>query len=93
MLPISSFILLTGWSAIGLPPVDTSLWGGILVTIVVASVGIVFSLPLGILLALGRRSRMPAVRLFSVIFIGLIVENLIFRTIETRTLRKWGMLN
>ena len=38
------------------------LWGGVLVTIVVASVGIVFSLPLGILLALGRRSRMPAVR-------------------------------
>jgi NitT/TauT family transport system permease protein len=31
--------------------------------------------------------------LFSVIFIGLIVENLIFRTIETRTLRKWGMVN
>ena len=40
-----------------------------LVTIVVAAVGIVFSLPLGILLALGRRSHMPAVRLFSVIFI------------------------
>ena len=38
-------------------------------TIVVASVGIVVSLPLGILLALGRRSRMPAVRLLSVIFI------------------------
>ena len=69
VLPISSFILLTGWSAIGLPPVDTVLWGGMLVTIVVASVGIVCSLPLGILLALGRRSRMPAVRLFSVIFI------------------------
>ena len=69
VLPISSFILLTGWSAAGLPPVDTSLWGGILVTIVVASVGIVCSLPIGILLALGRRSRMPAVRLFSVIFI------------------------
>jgi general L-amino acid transport system permease protein len=69
VLPISSFILLTGWRAIGLEPVDTSLWGGMLVTIVVASVGIVCSLPLGILLALGRRSRMPAVRLFSVIFI------------------------
>ena len=69
VLPITSFILLTGWGAIGLPPVDTALWGGILVTIVVASVGIVCSLPLGILLALGRRSRMPAVRLFSVIFI------------------------
>lgn len=69
IMPISSFILLTGWSAIGLQPVDTVLWGGVLVTIVVASVGIVFSLPIGILLALGRRSRMPAVRTLSVIFI------------------------
>src|SRR5262249_56973510 len=54
---------------IGLRPVDTVLWGGVLVTIVVAAVGIVFSLPLGILLALGRRSRMPVVRSLSVIFI------------------------
>jgi general L-amino acid transport system permease protein len=69
ILPGSSFVLLTGWSAIGLQPVDTVLWGGVLVTIVVASVGIVFSLPLGILLALGRRSQMPAVRSLSVIFI------------------------
>jgi general L-amino acid transport system permease protein len=67
--PIASFILLTGWEAVGLPNVDTTLWGGLLVTIVVAAVGIVVSLPLGVLLALGRRSRMPAVRLFSVIFI------------------------
>jgi general L-amino acid transport system permease protein len=52
-----------------LPRVPTTQWGGVLVTIVVASVGIVFSLPLGIVLALGRRSHMPAVRLFSVIFI------------------------
>jgi general L-amino acid transport system permease protein len=49
--------------------VDTALWGGALVTIVVATVGIVVSLPVGILLALGRRSRMPAVKLFSVIYI------------------------
>jgi general L-amino acid transport system permease protein len=69
IMPVSSFVLLTGWSAIGLQPVDTVLWGGVLVTIVVASVGIVFSLPLGILLALGRRSHMPAVRTLSVIFI------------------------
>lgn len=69
ILPVSSFVLLTGWSAIGLQPVDTVLWGGVLVTIVVASVGIVFSLPLGVLLALGRRSRMPAVRSLSIIFI------------------------
>jgi general L-amino acid transport system permease protein len=69
IMPVASFILLTGWSAIGLQPVDTVLWGGVLVTIVVASVGIVVSLPLGILLALGRRSHMPAVRTLSVIFI------------------------
>jgi len=69
ILPVSSFVLLSGWQAIGLRPVDTVLWGGVLVTIVVASVGIVFSLPLGILLALGRRSHMPAVRTLSVIFI------------------------
>src|SRR5260221_11068041 len=69
ILPVSSFVRLPGWSAIGLQPVDPVLGGGVLVTIVVASVGIVFSLPLGILLALGRRSRMPAVRSLSIIFI------------------------
>ncbi len=53
----------------GLTPVETSQWGGLLVTLVVAITGIVASLPLGILLALGRRSEMPAVRVFSVVFI------------------------
>ncbi len=53
----------------GLTPVPTSLWGGILVTLLVATVGIVFSLPFGILLALGRRSKLPIVRMASVIFI------------------------
>ncbi len=69
VVPVVSYILLTGWPLIGLRNVDTSLWGGVLVTIVVSWVGIVFSLPIGILLALGRRSTMPAVKLFSVIFI------------------------
>lgn len=69
VLPIISYILLLGWPAIGLANVETTQWGGMLVTIVVSAVGIVVSLPLGILLALGRRSHMPAVRLFSVIFI------------------------
>jgi general L-amino acid transport system permease protein len=68
-LPVVSFILLHGSELLGLPVVDTVLWGGILVTIVVATVGIVVSLPLGILLALGRRSRMPTVKLFCVAFI------------------------
>jgi general L-amino acid transport system permease protein len=53
----------------GLPPVETRLWGGLLITLVVAVTGIVVSLPLGILLALGRRSEMPIVRVCSVIFI------------------------
>jgi general L-amino acid transport system permease protein len=53
----------------GLNPVETSQWGGLLVTLVVAITGMVASLPLGILLALGRRSKMPAVRVFSVVFI------------------------
>jgi general L-amino acid transport system permease protein len=53
----------------GLVPVETQQWGGLLVTLVVAVTGIAASLPLGILLALGRRSKMPVVRLFSVIFI------------------------
>jgi general L-amino acid transport system permease protein len=69
VLPVGSYILLHGFAALDMAVVDTSLWGGVLVTIVVATVGIVFSLPLGILLALGRRSPMPAVRTFSTMFI------------------------
>ena len=53
----------------GLSPVRTSLWGGLLVTLVIAVTGIVASLPLGIVLALGRRSEMPIVRLFCIMFI------------------------
>lgn len=69
VLPIGSYVLLHGFEAIGLPVVDTVLWGGVLVTIVLSAVGIVVSLPIGIVLALGRRSRMPAVRLLSTVFI------------------------
>jgi general L-amino acid transport system permease protein len=56
----------------GVGVVDTSRWGGMLITLVVAVVGIVASMPLGILLALGRRSRMPAVRILSTIFIEIV---------------------
>jgi len=69
VLPVLSFVLLHGAPYVGLAVVPTALWGGILVTIVVATVGIVFSLPLGILLALGRRSDKPVVRLLAVGFI------------------------
>ncbi len=69
VLPILSFVLLHGAPWIGLSVVPTALWGGILVTVVVATIGMVFSLPLGILLALARRSEMPVVRLFAITFI------------------------
>jgi general L-amino acid transport system permease protein len=69
VLPVLSFVLLHGAPWIGLRVVPTALWGGILVTVVVATIGMVASLPLGILLALARRSEMPVVRLFAVIFI------------------------
>jgi len=68
VFPVLAFFLLTG-GAFGLAPVDTSLWGGLLVTLVVATVGIAGSLPIGILLALGRRSKMPIVRWVSIGFI------------------------
>ncbi|MDF3064102.1 MAG: amino acid transporter permease [Microvirga sp.] len=69
VFPILAFVLLTGSDWLRLSHVPTSLWGGILVTIVVSTVGIVFALPLGIVLALGRRSKLPIIRIFSVIFI------------------------
>ncbi len=70
--PVVSFALLYGAPAIGLPRVDSDLWGGILVSLLVAVVGIVVSLPLGILLALGRRSALPALSIASAGFIEIV---------------------
>ncbi|TMK49755.1 MAG: ABC transporter permease subunit [Alphaproteobacteria bacterium] len=53
----------------GLPVVDTRLWGGLLVTLVVSITGIVASMPIGIALALGRRATIPLIRIFSIAFI------------------------
>lgn len=69
-LPIFSIWLLYG--GLGLEVVETPLWGGLLVTLVVSFVGIAVSLPLGIILALGRRSQMPVVKMVCVIFIEVI---------------------
>jgi general L-amino acid transport system permease protein len=70
-LPIVAFILLLGgW--FGLTPVETSQWGGLMVTLILSFIGIVVSLPVGILLALGRRSKMPIVKATCVGFIELI---------------------
>ncbi|TIX18156.1 MAG: amino acid ABC transporter permease, partial [Mesorhizobium sp.] len=68
VLPIVSFFLLLG-GVFGLPHVETSLWGGLLVTLSLSFVGIAVSLPLGTVLALGRRSKMPIIKMLCVIFI------------------------
>jgi general L-amino acid transport system permease protein len=61
------------WGGVfGLSPVDTTLWSGLPLTLILAVVGMVFAFPLGILLALGRRSRLPAVRAISVAYIELV---------------------
>ena len=52
--------------------VDTRLWGGLLLTIVLTIVGIVAAFPIGILLALGRQSTFPVVRVFCVGYIEFI---------------------
>ncbi|MCO6050808.1 amino acid ABC transporter permease [Mesorhizobium sp. RP14(2022)] len=66
--PIVAYFLLLG-GHFGLRYVETALWGGLMVTLVLSFVGMVVSLPLGVILALGRRSKMPVVKLLSVIFI------------------------
>ena len=64
---VAFFLLVGGW--FGLEVVQTPLWGGLLVTLVLSFFGIAVSLPLGIILAMGRRSNMPVIKLLSVIFI------------------------
>jgi len=68
VFPVVAFFLLVG-DVFGLPHVETRVWGGFLVTLVISFTGIIFSLPLGILLALGRRSELPIIRTLSVVFI------------------------
>ena len=55
-----------------MPVVKTNLWGGLLLTFLLTIVGIVFSFPIGVLLALGRRSNLPVVRWFSIGYIELV---------------------
>jgi general L-amino acid transport system permease protein len=66
---IGIVIAVMGLDRGGLPVVDTRLWGGLLVTLVLSVTGIVASMPVGIALALGRRSTIPLIRIFSIIFI------------------------
>jgi len=69
MFPVTVF-LLSGFGVLN--HVGTNLWGGFLLTLLIAIVAIVFSFPLGVLLALGRRSKLPIIRWFSIGYIELI---------------------
>ncbi|MGF6690733.1 general L-amino acid transport system permease protein [Metapseudomonas resinovorans] len=66
--PLVAYWLLHG-GFLGMSTVSTSQWGGLMLTLVIAAVGIVGALPLGILLALGRRSNLPAIKVICVTFI------------------------
>ena len=65
--PIVAYFLFYG--GLGLEVVETHKWGGLMLTLILATIGMVCALPLGIILALGRRSSMPIAKSFSVIFI------------------------
>ncbi len=70
-----AFPFIAGWllvGGLGLPHVDTDQFGGIMLTLIIGVTGITFSLPIGILLALGRRSSMPVMRMLCVLFIEFI---------------------
>lgn len=68
--PVISFFLIAG-GYFGLEAVPTENWGGLSLTLMLAYVGIVAALPIGIVLALGRRSEMPLIRTFCIAFIEL----------------------
>ncbi len=70
---VLTIFLLRGFSGNNVMPlVDTGVWGGLLLTFLLALVGIVCSFPIGVLLALGRQSHLPVVKIFCTLFIELV---------------------
>ena len=69
--PIVSYVLMAGGFGL-LPVVETHQWGGLLLTLIIASIGIIVSFPIGVVLALGRQSDLRVIKLFSTLFIEFI---------------------
>ena len=69
---LAAFFVLMSGGYLGLTPVPTDLWGGLPLTIMLASLGIVFAFPLAVLVALGRRSNLPAIKSLCIIYVELI---------------------
>jgi len=71
VFPFVGYALIHGeW--LGLDVADTSQWGGMMLTAILGVIGILAAFPLGIILALGRRSEMMVVRSLSIFYIELI---------------------
>ncbi|WP_458699384.1 amino acid ABC transporter permease [Sulfurospirillum sp. 1307] len=68
---IVAFILVNG-GLFGLEVIPTDKWGGLMLTIVVAAVGIIFSFPIGIIIAFGRASNLPIIRSICVTYVEFI---------------------
>ncbi len=68
--PVVAYFLMAG-GAFGLTPVPSARWGGLTLTLIISLIGIILSLPIGILLALGRQSRLPIIKGFCIGFIEL----------------------
>ncbi len=70
---VLTILLLSGFENSSLlPKVATGLWGGLLLTFLLALIGIVASFPIGVFLALGRRSSLPVVKVMCILFIELV---------------------
>jgi general L-amino acid transport system permease protein len=68
-----TLVLLPGFAGSNvLPAISTTVWGGLLVTLILAAGGIILSFPIGVLLALGRRSSLPVLKGFCITFIEVV---------------------
>ena len=71
LVVVPAFFILMG-GGLGLPSVPTDLWGGLPLTVMLATFSVVFAFPLSILVALGRRSSLPAIRTICIVYVELI---------------------
>jgi len=69
---IAVFFVLMGGGVFGLQPVTTDQWGGLPLTVMLATFGIVLAFPLAVVVALGRRSNLPAIRSLCIVYVELI---------------------
>ena len=69
---VVAFGVLMAGGVLGLAPVGTDLWGGLPLTLLLAVIALLLGVPLGIALALGRRSKLPAVKWLATTYIELV---------------------